>query len=123
MIDSHVHFRTPGLMHKEDWEMAAQAAIFGGITTVFDMPNTLPPTITLERLEEKKQLIDKQLKNAGIPLHFGLYLGADKFHFDQIPLCKNKIVALKVFMGSSTGNLVMDDDSSLHAAFQFGCIS
>ena len=117
MIDSHVHFRTPGLEHKENWEMAAWAAICGGITTVFDMPNTLPPTITLERVAEKKKLIEKQLEKVGIPLHFGLYLGADKFHFDQIPLCKNKVVALKVFMGSSTGNLVMDDDSSLHAAF------
>lgn len=117
MIDSHVHFRTPGLEHKENWETAAKAAIFGGITTVFDMPNTIPPTITLERLEEKKKLIEDQLKKVGIPLHFGLYLGADKFHFDQIPLCKNKIVALKIFMGSSTGNLVMDDEASLHTAF------
>lgn len=117
MIDSHVHFRTPGLEHKENWETAAKAAIYGGITTVFDMPNTIPPTITLERLEEKKKRIEEQLKKADIPLHFGLYLGADKFHFDQIPLCKNKIVALKVFMGSSTGNLVMDDDASLHTAF------
>ncbi len=117
LIDSHVHFRTPGLEHKENWETAANAAIYGGITTVFDMPNTLPPTITLERLEEKEKLIKEQLKKAGIPLHFGLYLGADKSHFDQIERCKHKIAALKVFMGSSTGNLVMDDDNSLHAAF------
>ncbi len=117
MIDPHVHFRTPGLEHKENWETAAKAAIYGGITTVFDMPNTLPPTITLERVLEKKSLIEQQLKNIDIPLHFKLYLGADKFHFDQISLCKNQVVGLKVFMGSSTGNLVMDDDSSLHAAF------
>lgn len=117
MIDPHVHFRTPGLEHKENWETAAKAAIFGGITTVFDMPNTIPPTITLERLQEKEKIIEQQLKKADIPLHFGLYLGADKFHFDQIHLCKKRIIALKVFMGSSTGDLVMDDDSSLHAAF------
>ncbi len=53
LIDSHVHFRTPGLEHKENWESAAQAALQGGITTVLDMPNTLPPTITLERVQGK----------------------------------------------------------------------
>ncbi len=118
LIDPHVHFRTPGLEHKEDWMCAAKAALFGGITTVLDMPNTLPPTITLERLKAKKSLIQKQLKKCGIPLHFELYLGADKFHFDQIKRCKNHIPALKVFMGSSTGNLVMDDEESLHTAFR-----
>lgn len=117
LIDPHVHFRTPGLEHKETWKTASRAAISGGITTVFDMPNTVPPTITQERLEEKKQRIDAQLKSAGIPLHYGLYLGADKSHFDQIARCKEKCVGLKVFMGSSTGDLVMDDDSSLHSAF------
>ncbi|MBS0652679.1 MAG: amidohydrolase family protein, partial [Verrucomicrobia bacterium] len=117
LIDPHVHFRTPGLEHKETWETASRAAISGGITTVFDMPNTVPPIITQERLEEKKQRIDAQLKAAGIPLHYGLYLGADKSHFDQIARCKEKCVGLKVFMGSSTGDLVMDDESSLHSAF------
>lgn len=117
LIDPHVHFRTPGLEHKEDWRTAAKAALRGGITTVFDMPNTLPPTIHKERLHEKKTLIDAQLKEAGIPLRYQLYLGADKSHFDQIHGCKQDVIALKVFMGSSTGGLVMDDESSLHAAF------
>src|SRR5579871_2389307 len=117
LIDSHVHLRTPGLTHKESWETAAKAAIYGGITTVFDMPNTLPPTVTLERLKEKETLISQQLKKVGIPLRFGLYLGADKTHFDEIVRCKKEIVGIKVFMGSSTGGLVMDDDSSLHAVF------
>lgn len=117
LIDSHVHFRTPGLEYKENWETAARAAIQGGITTVFDMPNTIPPTVTLERLEEKQALIDQQLKAVGIPLHYGLYLGADKSHFEQIVRCKKQIVGIKVFMGSSTGDLVMDDESSLHAIF------
>jgi len=117
LIDSHVHFRTPGLEYKGNWESEAKAAIHGGITTVFDMPNTIPPTVTLERLEEKKELISAQLKKVGIPLHYGLYLGADKTHFDEIARCRGKIVGIKVFMGSSTGGLVMDDDSSLHAIF------
>ena len=118
LIDPHVHFRTPGLEHKEDWRTGAKAAISGGITTVFDMPNTIPPCITLDRLKEKKQLIKNQLQECSIPLHFGLYLGADKFHLDEIAQCKDQIVGVKVFMGSSTGDLVMDDDESLHSLFE-----
>jgi dihydroorotase len=117
LIDPHVHFRTPGLEHKENWQTGAKAAIHGGITTVFDMPNTLPATITLERVRDKKSLIDEQLKKAGIPLHYGLYLGADKMHFDEIYRCKDLIAGIKLFMGSSTGDLLMDDESSLHAIF------
>ncbi|MBI2742724.1 MAG: dihydroorotase [Chlamydiales bacterium] len=117
LIDPHVHFRTPGLEHKENWMSGARAAIRGGITTVFDMPNTQPPTTTRERLLEKKQLIDKQLQEVDIPLRYQLYFGADKNHFDEIHKCKPDIVAIKVFMGSSTGELLMDDDSSLHAIF------
>jgi dihydroorotase len=117
LIDPHVHFRSPGLEHKENWMSGARAAIHGGITTVFDMPNTLPPTITLQRLQEKKAHIDEQLKKASIPLHYALYLGADKNHFDEIHQCKHLIAGIKLFMGSSTGDLVMDDASSLHAIF------
>lgn len=118
LIDPHVHFRTPGLEHKENWISAANAAIRGGITTVFDMPNTIPPTTTHETLIEKKALIDKQLKKVGIPLRYGLYLGADKDHFDQIAKCNKEIIGIKVFMGSSTGGLVMDDDACLETAFR-----
>src|SRR5437870_13561232 len=62
LIDPHVHFRTPGLEYKEDWRTAAQASIKGGYTTVFDMPNTIPPTVTQLELQKKKDLIDSQLK-------------------------------------------------------------
>ncbi len=117
LIDPHVHFRTPGLEHKEDWRTAAKASICGGYTTVFDMPNTLPPTVTAELLREKKQLIDKQLAEAGIPLRYHLFFGADKNHLDEIPKVKAAVIGIKVFMGCSTGNLVIDDDSSLHAVF------
>lgn len=117
LIDPHVHLRTPGLEHKENWESGARAAIQGGITMVFDMPNTLPATITLERVREKKALIDTQLQKAGIALRYGLYLGADKGHFEEIARCKGEIVGIKLFMGSSTGDLLMDDLSSLHTIF------
>ncbi len=118
LIDPHVHFRTPGMEHKEDWRTAAAAAIAGGYTTVFDMPNTIPPTITVERLREKKKLIDSQLKEVGIPLRYQLFFGADKNHLDQIPLVKDEVIGIKVFMGCSTGDLVIDDDESLHAVFE-----
>ena len=62
VIDPHVHFRTPGMEHKEDWRCGAKAAIRGGCTTVFDMPNTKPPTVTANLLREKKALIDSQLQ-------------------------------------------------------------
>lgn len=117
LIDPHVHFRTPGLEHKENWISGAQAAIGGGLTRVFDMPNTIPATITYERVLEKKRLIDSQLKQADIPLRYGLYLGADKNHFPEIERAKKEIVGLKVFMGSSTGELLMDDEESLKKAF------
>ncbi len=117
LIDTHVHFRTPGHEYKENWITGAQAAIAGGYTTVFDMPNTTPSTISKQTLSEKKALIEKQLEEAGIPLNYGLYLGVDKNHFDEISKCLLDIVALKIFMSSSTGSLLVSDDSSLHAAF------
>lgn len=117
LIDPHVHFRTPGMEHKEDWRSAAKAALRGGYTTVFDMPNTIPPTVTAELLREKKALIDAQLKEVGIPLRYQLFFGADKKHFAEIHQVKDAVIGIKVFMGCSTGSLVIDDDSSLHAIF------
>lgn len=118
LIDPHVHFRTPGLEYKENWTTAAKASIKGGYTTVFDMPNTLPPTITKEALIEKKALIDKQLKAIGIPLRYHLFFGADKHHLHEIKKVNDKVIGIKVFMGCSTGGLVIDDEESLHAIFK-----
>jgi dihydroorotase len=118
LIDPHVHFRTPGLEYKEDWKTAAKASIKGGYTTVFDMPNTLPPTVTQVALQEKKALIDQQLKAAKIPLHYHLFFGADKHHLNEIKKVKDQIIGIKVFMGCSTGGLVIDDDESLRAIFK-----
>ncbi len=118
LIDPHVHFRTPGHEYKEDWRTAAAASIRGGYTTVFDMPNTLPPTITQTYLHEKKALIDIQLEEVGIPLRYQLFFGADKNHLDEIAKVKDEIIGIKVFMGCSTGNLVIDDDESLEKVFR-----
>src|SRR3990167_109676 len=118
LIDPHVHFRTPGMEHKEDWRTAARAAICGGYTTVFDMPNTIPPTVTAETLIEKKALINKQLAEINLPLRYELYFGADKNHLQEIYRVQHDVIGIKVFMGCSTGNLVIDDDESLHKVFK-----
>ena len=99
LIDPHVHFRTPGAEHKENWVTAAKAALKGGFTTVFDMPNTNPATVTQARLKDKKALIDSQIKESGIPLRYHLYFGADKKHFDEIAKVKKDVVALKSLWG------------------------
>lgn len=115
LIDPHVHFRVPGAEYKEDWQTGACAAIAGGVTTVFDMPNNAPSCITLARLREKKRLIESQLK---IPLRFGLYLGADQNHLEEIGKAKEEIVGVKIYMGSSTGDLLMRDPVALERAFE-----
>lgn len=118
LIDPHVHFRVPGAEHKETWETGALAAIAGGVTTVLDMPNNSPACSTKERLQAKIALIDKQLQAAKLPLRYGLYLGADRHHLKEIAASKKQIVGLKIYMGSSTGDLLMDDRASLDEAFR-----
>lgn len=123
LIDPHVHLRVPGAEHKENWMSGAQAAIAGGITTVFDMPNNRPSCVTAAFLKEKKALIQSQLDKADIPLHFGLYFGADRNYFDEIPKVKGAVVGLKIFMGSSTGTLLIDDDPTLERVFKLAADS
>ncbi|MBI4250330.1 dihydroorotase [Candidatus Uhrbacteria bacterium] len=111
-IDPHVHFRVPGAEQKETWETGARAAIHGGVTTVFDMPNNNPPCTTVARVHEKKKLIESQLQTAGIPLRYRLYLGADSASVDEIQKAKDLIVGIKVYLGSSTGNLLIDSQET-----------
>ena len=109
LIDAHVHFRTPGAEHKEDWLTGARAAIAGGVTTVLDMPNNQPSAISCQQLVLKKELIEKQLNEVGIDLNYGLYFGATDNNFEEAKKCKDKIIAIKLFMGSSTGDLLVDN--------------
>jgi dihydroorotase len=118
LIDPHVHFRTPGAEHKENWETGAKAAIAGGFTTVFDMPNNNPACSNKERLAEKKHLIDQQLEKVGIPLRYHLYLGADQNSIEDIGKVAKEIVGIKIYMGSSTGDLLMTDERALDRVFQ-----
>ena len=118
LIDPHVHFRTPGAEHKENWITGAQAAVKGGVTTVIDMPNNTPSCTTVAALKEKHQLINRQLKESKIPLRYYLYFGASKNHLNEIGKAKDFAIGIKVFMGSSTGSLLIDDDATLNEVFR-----
>ncbi len=109
LVDPHVHFRTPGAEYKENWESGALAAINGGVTTVFDMPNNTPAITTEVILDEKIKLVNEQLTKINIPLHRYFYLGATTDNLPEIEKCKNKIIGVKLFMGASTGNLLVAD--------------
>jgi dihydroorotase len=113
LIDDQVHFRQPGMTHKGDIASESTAAVVGGITTFMDMPNTLPPTITLERLEEKFALAaSSALAN------YSFYLGGANDNIDQIrALDPAAACGVKVFMGASTGNMLVDDPRVLEQIF------
>lgn len=103
LVDVHVHFRTPGHTEKEDWEHGSRAALAGGVTTVLDMPNTNPSTISQKFLDEKRKLVrDHAFVN------YGFYAGATKDNVKEVARMKD-IAGVKIYMGSSTGNLLVDD--------------
>ena len=113
IIDSHVHFREPGLTAKADMETESRAAAAGGITSYFDMPNTVPQTTTLEALEEKFRLAAQKSH-----VNYSFFFGAtnDNYElFSQLP--EDRIPGIKLFMGSSTGNMLVDRDEALDKIF------
>lgn len=118
LIDPHVHFRIPGAEHKETWQSAAKAAIAGGVTTVLDMPNNEPACSSKERLEGKKALIERQLEQVHIPLRYFLYLGASPDHLQEIPKVTSQIAGIKIYMGSSTGGLLVHEEKILEKTFR-----
>lgn len=112
LIDPHVHFRVPGLEYKENWSTGSQAAIAGGVTTVLDMPNVKPPTTTEKLLEEKKEIINKD-----VLINYGLHFAAATDNLQEIEKVKNKVASTKVFLNHSTGNLLIEDDKVLEKIF------
>jgi len=113
VIDDQVHFRDPGFPEKADFHSESVAAVAGGVTSVMDMPNTKPQTVTRELLDEKLELVSgKSLTN------FALYFGATNDNIEEIrKLDTSKVCGIKVFMGSSTGNMLVDNPESLRRIF------
>jgi len=99
IIDAHVHFRDPGQTQKEDFSSGSKAAVSGGVTTVFDMPNNIPPTTTVQNLEKKRKNIAKKSY-----ANFGLYMGFDGKNIDEINMAQG-ICGVKTFVANSTGNM------------------
>jgi dihydroorotase len=112
-IDDQVHFREPGLTHKGDIQEGSMAAVAGGTTSFMDMPNVIPQTTTIERLEDKYNIAsEKSLAN------YSFYLGATNDNIEEIKKINPKTTCgLKVFMGSSTGNMLVDRDDKLEEIF------
>lgn len=116
-IDAHVHFRDPGLTHKADIASESRAAVLGGITSFIDMPNTIPPTVTAEALEAKLKVASEYSW-----ANYGFNIGATNANADEIIGCletdfRHSIGGVKVFMGSSTGNMLVDRKESLEKLF------
>ncbi len=113
IIDDHVHFREPGLTEKADIESESRAAAAGGVTTYFDMPNTVPQTTTLEALEDKFALAA-----AKSHVNYSFFFGATNDNTDLFPqLDVHRIPGIKLFMGSSTGNMLVDRREALEKIF------
>lgn len=113
VIDDHVHFRDPGLTHKADMQTESRAAAAGGVTSYMDMPNTNPQTTTLEALENKfKDAATKSVVN------YSFYFGATNKNANVLALLDKKhICGVKLFMGSSTGNMLVDQMETLKGIF------
>jgi len=114
VIDDQVHFRDPGLTEKGDIYTESRAAVAGGTTSFMDMPNTTPRAVTLDILEAKYKLAsEKSLAN------YSFFLGASNDNLNEIVKADpRRICGLKVFMGASTGNMLVDDEATLERIFQ-----
>ena len=114
VIDDHVHFRDPGMTEKADFYTESRAAVAGGVTSVMDMPNTNPSTVSLAAWEEKMAMIgEKSLVN------YSCYLGASNTNLDEVlEADPTKVCGIKLFIGSSTGNLLVDDATAMENFFK-----
>jgi dihydroorotase len=113
LIDDQVHFREPGLTHKAEIYTEAKAAVAGGITSFMEMPNTVPSALTQKLLEDKYQIAaQKSLAN------YSFFMGASNNNLDEIMKTNIKnVCGIKIFMGSSTGDMLVDDDDALDKIF------
>ncbi|GAP71426.1 dihydroorotase [Candidatus Symbiothrix dinenymphae] len=113
VIDDQVHFREPGLTHKGDIHSESRAAVAGGITSYMDMPNTVPQTTTVEALNDKFNRASQESM-----ANYSFFIGATNENLDELKRVEAKrATAIKVFMGSSTGNMLVDNPGSLNRLF------
>ena len=113
VIDDQVHFREPGLTHKGNIAEGSRAAAAGGVTSFMDMPNVLPPTTTKKLLEEKQEIASRTSL-----VNYSFYLGASKDNINEIKHVDTRTTCgIKLFMGASTGNLLVDDLPTLERIF------
>ncbi|ERJ75202.1 dihydroorotase [Prevotella melaninogenica] len=114
VIDDHVHFREPGLTEKADIESESRAAAYGGVTSYFEMPNTNPQTTTLEALQEKWE----RAKQSSY-VNYSFFIGATNTNYKLLPqLDVHTIPGIKLFMGASTGNMLVDRREALEQTFR-----
>lgn len=114
MIDDQVHFREPGMPHKGKFITESAAAVAGGITSVMDMPNTSPQTTTEQAIKDKHNLIDGHTH-----CNYGFYLGATNDNIEDIKsIDPSLICGIKIFMGASTGNMLVDNERTLEEIFK-----
>jgi len=114
LIDDQVHFREPGLTHKACIATEARAAVAGGVTTFFEMPNVSPPTLDMARLEEKREIARRDSV-----ANYAFFLGASNDNMEAVKSADpTKIAGVKVFMGSSTGNMLVDEEKVLEQIFR-----
>ena len=113
VIDDQVHFREPGLTHKASIKTESKAAVAGGITSFIEMPNTNPQTTTIEKLEHKFEIASKTSM-----ANYSFMFGGTNDNLDEIlKLDPQKVAALKLFLGSSTGNMLVDNPEVLEKIF------
>lgn len=113
VIDDQVHFREPGLTHKGDIRSESTAAVAGGITSFMDMPNTIPQTLTNELLEEKFRIASESSS-----ANYSFYLGGSNTNLDELlSVDRRSVCGIKLFLGSSTGNMLVDNEKTLREIF------
>jgi len=114
VIDTHVHFRDPGLLHKGDMLSESAAAAAGGVTGIADMPNTIPQTTNIQHFNEKCRRAEETCL-----VNFSFYLGATNDNLDELLSADpSRVIGVKLFMGSSTGNMLTDNEKTLENIFK-----
>ncbi len=114
VIDDQVHFRDPGLTHKGDIATESRAAVAGGVTSYMDMPNTKPPTVTMEAVTDKlRHASEVSVAN------YSFFIGATNDNLDELLACDySRVPGVKLFLGSSTGNMLVDEETTLDGIFR-----